>query len=291
MRGIGLRALRAIVVLVAGAVTWALVVPQHSPDGSRLAGLVIAHSAVPGIPRQAAVAKSLPPTASTFAVTKRAGKRDPNHTGLFGREWYVSSNGPPEAGVVLQLLPDAADARAAYGDVAAQLDTAPSLPGETAGAAVAFDVTGVAVARGAAFSLTDATASTHPVVGYAYKTVLRVGRAVVSELAVTTDTTMAPAPMVSDARANGALLAAKEPGFDLERTHVPVVATVVAAACTVVVAVGATFGPEWAMALVRRRRARKAQREERRAREQYLARGRRAVKRQRAPSWSTPRKR
>jgi hypothetical protein len=72
------------------------------------------------------------------------------------------------------------------------------------------------------------------------------------------------------------------------RTTTPVVASVVFGVIAVLIAAGAFFVPEWAPHALRRRRARHEAKKLENARSQYRARGRRAVRRHRAPAWRQP---
>jgi hypothetical protein len=128
-------------------------------------------------------------------------------------------------------------------------------------------------------------------VGTAYKIAYQVDRAVVTELMVSTSPTTDLGPIRTDARNGAALLQRARPGFSFVRTTVPLVATLVYAVVAVAVAGAAVAAPELYVAWRRRRRQHRLEREQRRDREQYLARGRRTVKRQRAPAWSQPRRR
>lgn len=285
------RVARAVAVVVLAAVGFAVFIPLSRPDGKLLAKLVIRHTALTEVPHKASLAESVPPSQSSFAVTRKAARRHPEETGLYAREWYISSSGPPEAGVVLQFLPTVSAARSVFAAVEKELLKAPSLPDETAVSPSAFAVPGVPGARGESFLLDDSTASSKSPVGSSYTTAFRVGRAVVSELMVTTMVTRDTTPIVSDGQASYRLLEKDEPGFSLAVSHIPWEASVIYVGVALVVAALALLAPEWLVGSVRRRRQRHHEREVRRAREQYLARGRRTVRRQRAPAWSQPRKR
>lgn len=285
------RVLRVVVVLALAAGGYFLFIPQTHVERSRLAKLVIDHTALSQVPAKAKLSEAINPSQSTFAATRNAAKRAPGATGMYAREWYVSSSGPPEAGVVLQMLPDTATARTVFAAEVKQLGTKPTLTQETPTNPKRFSVPGVAGSQGISWILDDASTSAHAPVGASYTVVYRVGRVVVSELMVTTSPARDTAAISADAKANAALVARLAPGISLVRTTWPFVASLVFAVVTVVVAAGAVLLPEWFGTQARRRRERHEEREQRRAREQYLARGRRTVRRQRAPAWSQPRRR
>lgn len=285
------RAARAAVVVGLAVAGYLFFIPQTKVDRQQLGSLVISRTAVPGVPAKARVSQSVDPSRSTFSVTKAAARHDPDHTGLFAREWYVTSGAPPEAGIVIQLLPDDDSARRVAADVVKSLYTLPVLQGETARPAERFDLAGVPGGLAAAFALADSAVPAKGIVGYAYKTVYRVGRVVVTELVEDTLPRRSPGPVGADARAGRALLQREEPGFSLIRSHVPSTASIVYGVVALVVVVGAVILPEWVASYRGRRREHREQRARERDREQYLARGRRTVKRGAAPPWAQPKKR
>ena len=285
------RLIRAIVVLALAGVGFALFVPQTKVDRKLLSGLVVSRTALPGLEGRHGISQSVSPSRSSFAATRNAAKKHGDSTGIYTREWYITTSAPPEAGLVAQLVPTAATARTVVGDVDKQLSALPTLPGLTASGPKPFEVPGVAGAHGVSFALADSTGSSHATVGYAYKTAYRVGRVVITELAVSDRPTLDTGPVATDMRNGAALLARVEPGFTMLRTTVPVVAAAVYAAVAVVVAGVSLYAPEVAAGMLERRRERRHERDQRRAREQYLARGRRTVRRQRAPAWTQPKRR
>src|SRR5579884_1588640 len=218
---------RAVVAVAAAVVVFLALIPQTSIDRTLLGGLVVAHTADREVPKTASLNQTLPGSHSTFAPTKNAAKRLPDETGLVAREWYVTSSAPPEAGIVGQLLPDPATAVTVYGAGLAELSKPPQLNGETAGAGAYFALPGVPTGKGYAFPLTDSTSSSGNPVGFAYQTLYRVGRVVVSELIVSTSPIVDASPAVLDAQAGHGLLVQREPGFSLVRHRTPVVATIV----------------------------------------------------------------
>ncbi len=291
MRSTRQRVARALVVVVVAGVVYAFLIPQTRVDRQLLGRLVITRTATPGVPRVAQVSVSVQPSESTFATTRQAAKSDPHASGIYGREWYVASDAPPESGLVIQLLPTAAQAaRVAQGD-RKELKTAPSLEDEAAKSPSLFSVPGVAGAGGAAFVLVDTTTSSQPPVGSAYKLEVQVGRVVVSELMVTTSATRDLTPIRTDARREVALLERVLPPFSFAHTSLALLPSLAFLGITVVAVAGVVVVPEWFVSWRSWRRRRRHDRDERRSREQYLARGRRTVRRQRAPAWSQPRRR
>jgi len=231
------------------------------------------------------------PDASTsqFAATRQAGKRAPDQTGLYAREWYVNASSPPEAGVVLQVLPDAATAREADKQSRVRLPVKPVLTGFTSGPAQPFTVPGGSGATGAAFALSPTGSS--QAVSYAYKTEFQLGRAVVSELVVAIDKTLTLGLIRSDVRASVHLLERSTIPSSFARHEHPTTASIVYIVVALVVIAAAVVLPEWTVGFLGRRREHRRLKAEAQARSQYLARGRRAVRGRGAPPWSQPRKR
>ena len=285
------RIIRAVVLLALAGVVYSVWIPQTRADRTLLSRLVILHTALPGLQTRHEVSQSVPSSQSAFAATRKAAKSQPDATGIYTREWYVGANAPPEAGLVAQLLPTAATAQTVLQDVLTQLSALPTLSGETASAPKAFSAPGVVGGRGVSFALADSTTTSKATIGYAYKSAYRVGRVVITELAVSDKAVLDPGPIRDDMRVGADLLARVEPGFTMVRTTVPVLATALYAGIALLLAAASLFAPEVAAGMLERRRERHRERELRRSREQYLARGRRTVKRQRAPAWSQPKRR
>lgn len=265
-----------------------VIVPVKRAERSQLSGLIVKHTTVQGLRgRKAKISVSVPASSSTFAVVKHAAKTDPDQTGLYESEWYVTSSAPPEAGVLVDFLPDAATARRVLADSVKLLSKPPSLQGESGSTPVAFDIPSVPGVRAVYSKLT----AEGQAAGYTYTVDFAYGRAVVSELIVNGLKTVSTTAPAADTRAEYALLQKKEPGLSLVTTHLPVVATIVYLIVALVLAAAAYFLPEWLVAALARRRQRREVRELERSRSQYKARGRRAVRRHRAPAWRQPTRR
>ena len=283
------RLLLAVVALGLAVAGFFVFIPQTKLDRSSMGHLVVAHSAGRGLPAKASLSQVVDPSTSRFQPAKVAAQRDPDHTGLYAREWYVSPSSPPEAGIVLQVLPDEATARRTEADAARSLSTKPVLTGFTSAAAQPFPVSGVAGATGQAFALSRS--GSNAVVGYAYKTLFRAGRAVESELSVSADTTKSLGPIEADVQASARLIEPSVLPASFSRRHLPTTASIVYVVVALVAVVAVVLAPERVVRLVARRREHRHARAEAQARSQYLARGRRAVRGRGAPPWAQPRKR
>lgn len=285
------RAVRAVAAAVVAIVVYVVLIPQTRVDHKEVGSLVVTRTAVSGVPAKAKISEWVDPKQSTFAITRQAARRDPNHTALYAREWYVTADAPPEIGIVLQLLPDLASARTSEQKVATQLDNAPQLPGLTPGKAEPFSIPGVPGGRGAAFAMRDTAVPAKGIVVYAYKTVFRFDKAIVTGLSAVDGSTRSTQAAVADAHAGYRLLVQREPGFSFVHPTYPLVATIVFAVIALVLVAGAVIVPEWAVVAARLRRERREARATARARQQYLARGRRAVRGHGAPPWAQPKRR
>ncbi|MGH9028236.1 MAG: hypothetical protein ACRDV4_01260 [Acidimicrobiales bacterium] len=283
MHKTSLRLVRALVVAGLAVAGYFWLIPTSHADGKLLGTLLIDHTAAPAVPSKAAVSQSIPPSRSTFSVLKKAAKSEPLQSGLYERAWYVSASAPPETGLLLLYLPDVPGARTALSDGFKQLAATPQFSNETASDRKEFTVASVPGSKAESYALTDK--STGKLAGYSYSFGFRVGRAVISELMVTSGTKPVRAAAVADAQAEHRLLERKEAGFSLSTRQLPVVASVVYIVVAAAVVAGALFVPEQAVVAVRRRRERHEAKERERVQSQYRARGRRAVKRHRAPAW------
>ena len=281
------RLARVVVVLVLALAGFLLVVRSTHADHDLLGNLVIRRISISALPSRPAFTSSIPASDSPFKVIKDAGKKDPDRTGLYEKEWATSTNktGNLEAGLLVQLLPDSKTAGEVFTKSKKQFVTSPSLTGQTVSAGTAFSIPSVPGAFAEWHAMTSS--STNKSDGYAYTAVFRVNRVVVGE--VLAFPTLRPlSDTTKMAQAEHALLVRSEPSFSMLRTTTPVLASVIWWLAAVLVAAAAFFVPEWAPDMLERRRSSHAAKELERARSQYRARGRRAVRRHRAPAWRQP---
>lgn len=284
------RALRGGLAIALAVGGFFLFITQTTFDRSPLSRVVISRTAIPGLHGVAKLAQVVDPSKSTFGPTKQAARRDPGRTGLYAREWYVSTSGPPEAGIVLQVLPDLSTARAVGGAVRDQLSTKPVLNGYDVTSVETFSVRGVPGASGTAFAVAP-TGSSGSATGYAFKAEFTLGRSVFSELAVTAEPSPSLAPITADVQASARLLEHVALPSSFAHGRVPTTASIVYGVVALVVVIAAALAPEWVVRRLARRREHRRQRAEAQARSQYLARGRRTVRGRGAPPWAQPRKR
>jgi hypothetical protein len=275
----------AVVVILAVAGFFVFIRASHV-DRKLLGNLVVHQTSIHGLKPRPKLASSIALSTSSFKIVKQSTKTDPDATGIYEIEWTSSTKADLDAGILLQLLPDPASAHKALIDSEKQFGTKPQLSGETVSAGTAFSVPGVPAAHADSYAMK--ASATGKSSGYAYTVVFQQGRAVATELVESSDTKRSVEGAASLAHAEDALLVRAGPGFSMLRTTTPVVASVVFIAIALMIAVGAFFVPEWALEAWARRRAHQEAKARERARSQFQARGRRAVRRHRAPAWRQP---
>jgi hypothetical protein len=281
-----LRLVRVAVVVVLAVGGYLLFVRTPHAERQLLGNLVIHRISVHGLPAIPAVARSASPSTTSIRVLKQAAKSDPDSTGLYEAAWSSTTDANLGVGMVVQLLPDSTRARTVLSANEKQFVTKLNLSGEILAQRTAFSVPSVPQARAESYAMSSS--STKAAEGYAYVVVFQVGRAVVVEIMKSSNTTRSTSDTISITQAEHALLQRAEPSFSMLRTTTPVVASVVFGVIALLIAAGAFFVPEWAPDALRRRRARHEAKELKNARSQYRARGRRAVRRHRAPAWRQP---
>ncbi|HUZ09171.1 MAG TPA: hypothetical protein VMU76_03290 [Acidimicrobiales bacterium] len=283
MRAFPLRAAVAVLVVVLAALGYALFVKQTRYDTARLSELVIEHPGVKGLKPKAAQAQVVPTASSTYPTVKQLGLSDANGTGSFAATWQGPSSTHDGATVLADLLPT----DAAAGKVRTEAAKADLGAGSFSSAKFTlrshFGVAGVPGAAGSAYSVPESSTSTG---GDAYTIVSRFDRVVVSELVESAANGLTQADAVSIARSEYSLLQQVEPGFTMQVTTRPFRPSIIYGAVTLALVALVLVLP----GIVRRRRAARHLRQAERARYQYRARGRRAVRRHRTPDWSRPRR-
>jgi len=277
------RLARVAIVIVLAIAGYFLFVRTSHIDRNLLGKLAIHSTPVKSLKAKPSVAHSLSLATNSEKVVKQSAKTDPAGTGLYEIEWASSSKAPLESGLLIQLLPDTTRGATAYADSKKQLSVKPQLSGETLASGVHFVIPSVPGAIAESYAMT--TTSTGKPGGYAFTALFRLDRVVVTEIMETASTTLSTSAPSSIASAEYSQLQRAEPGFSMTRTTTPVIATIVYWVVALLIAVAAFFVPEFAMGELGRRRARHEERERARARSEYRARGRRAVRRHRAPAW------
>ena len=246
--------LRAAVVLAVAGLLYALVVPYPVVERSRLARLVPDHPGLAAFDRTKAQRGEQADTTTGLAALTAAARREPGRTGVYSIEWAAS---PTSAvGVIAFLLPDAASAAATGKQVATQQLAAGSYAADSLRRSSTFTVAGVPGSQGAVYVPAAKTAGGPP--GLAV-TVFRSGRVVAVTEVAGAPSGSGSAAGTGDAstvaRTELARLQAAGPGFGLEVTRYPALATALWAAAAVVLAALAALGPVAARRRADRRRA------------------------------------
>ncbi|MGH9120693.1 MAG: hypothetical protein ACRDYC_01915 [Acidimicrobiales bacterium] len=107
---------RALVVLLVGAISYALVVPYSHVHRKLMGGLIISRPPLPHYTDKTTVTAPQVVSQSGISVMKSAGQHSPDKTGLYSRVWQVSDT--DATGVIVGVLPTSAQARQAVNEVA-----------------------------------------------------------------------------------------------------------------------------------------------------------------------------
>lgn len=237
-------ALRAVVVLLIGAVIYPQIIPYHHALRSRLARMVPARTGLAAYDKAKPQAGEQADNATGLAAVTAAAKKSPGGTGIYSIEW--SPNKTSGAGVIAFLLPDQKSAAAALAQIRTQQLAAGSYTSDQLKRVSTFTVAGVA---GSAGSLYQPTAKKGGPPGLAVAA-FRYGRVVaVTEVANSDDATVKP-DTVELAGTEAAKLRSLGTGFTLEETVNPTLPTIVWGAAVVVLALLVALVP-----LERHRRA------------------------------------
>jgi hypothetical protein len=109
---------RAVVVLVAAAVVYELVVPSTHTDRARLARLVPTASGLAPFAKTTPQAAAQNDAQTGLVAVTAAAKKSPGRTGIYSIAWSASQTSG--AGVIAFLLPDVATAQAALPQIKSQ---------------------------------------------------------------------------------------------------------------------------------------------------------------------------
>lgn len=242
-------AVRAVVVLLIGAVVYPLVIPYNHAVRSRLALMVPKKSGLAAYDKAKPQAGPQADNATGLAAVTSAAAKSPGGTGIYSIEW--SPNQTSGAGVIAFLLPDSKTATTALAQIKTQQLAPGSYTSDQLKRVSTFTLTAVPASAGSVYHPT-ATKGGPPglaVVAFRYGRVVAVAEVANSDTAaVQADTEKLAATEVANLHAIGS-------GFTLEETVNPVLATSVWGAGAVVLALLVALVP-----LERHRRALKRQR-------------------------------
>jgi hypothetical protein len=247
-RRAGFAVLRGVVVLVVAAIVYQLLIPSTHVIRSRLSRLVLTHPGVAAYNKTTPQAGEQDDTQTGLTALSNAAKRSPNRTGLYSKEWSVSSTSG--AGMIAFLLPTEADATSALNQVRTQQLGASSYSTESLSRRSTYAVSGVPGSAGSTYTPTTKASGATPTLAV---TAFQYGRVVaVSEVI---NTTTAPSDVSTMARSEYANLRQVEPGFSLTSVYRPPLATSLWAAGAVLLALIAAFTPvAWRRRADRRQR-------------------------------------
>jgi hypothetical protein len=261
-----------VALLVAGAAYDHWIVTRHTAR-ARLARLVLT-SPPPGYGAKPASTNQVAASSSPLSTYKAFAQARPSSTGAYSVSWTKPSSTTDSATILVSLLPSAVDASKVQAQAATQFVGPDSFKAQNYALSGSIPVPGVPGAKAAVFKATG-TATTPPVAAVTFAT----GRVQVLELLGQTGTPESTgATAAALARAEYEHLGQSLPGFSLQVTQVPPVASIV----YWLVVVG-TLGLVVAVPLaVRRVRARRAAARLRTARRQHQVRGSKIARRQAA---------
>ena len=259
-------------VVIAGAAYDHWIVMRHTVR-ARLAHLVLT-APPPGYSAKPSSTNQVPASSSPLSTYKTFAQAHPAATGAYSVSWSNPSSRNDSATILVSLLPSAADAAKVQTQAVNQFVGPNSFKSQNYVLSGSVPVPGVPGAKAAVFKASG-TATTPPVAAVTFAT----GRVEVLELLGQTGTPESTgATAAALARAEYQHLRQTLPGFGLQVTHVPLVASIVywlAVIGTLGVIVAVPFG-------IRRIRTRRAEAPLRTARRQHQVRGSKIARRQAA---------
>jgi hypothetical protein len=213
-----LAASRALVVLVVAAVGYQLVVPQTHVVRARLNRLVLTRPGVAKYNVKSPATAEQPASTTQLSTVESAATKSPNQTGVYTISWSPSQTSG--AGILVFLLPTAAQAKAVLPQVRAQQAAAGSYTSEGLTRRGTFVVTSVPGSSGATYSPTSKGSGLSAELSIA---TFQYGRVVGAVEAVGPSATQADSSTI--AANEYALLRKVEPGFTLKKVTRPVLAS------------------------------------------------------------------
>jgi hypothetical protein len=269
----------ASVVVVAAVVGYVVLVKSTRVDRRSLSALVIGQTGVTALKPNPVDSEFVAPQKSAFAEMKKAATADPDETGGYGKEWSGSTASGDAATELVEFLPTAAQARLVRAEAEAEYSDTSSLKTAHITVTAHFSLPSVAGAFGVRVA-TAKSSTTSATTGTAI--VFQQGRVVALEYLQSVTRGLSRADATTMAQAEQALLERSEPAFSMVQITRPLGLSLLYGLVTLVAAGLILFLP----GLVRRRRARREARQREQARYEYRARGGKAMRRRRPPSWA-----
>lgn len=266
------QAAAAAAIVIVSAVAAFLVLPIHGIDSKRLARLVPA-GPPPGFKAKPSNAAVENPTQSSFAAVKAAAKQSPKKTGSYTISWDGKSTGD-SAFVLVSLVPTEAQARTVLAQVRSQALGPAAYQSNSYKFSSNFTVPGVPGSVGALYLPTTASVKQQlAVAAVPFRNSVAV--VIVDQAG---QSSAAQSNNIRLARAEYRQLEGQVPGFGMESTRWPGIATAIWAGLTGLAALAVLTIP----AMVRRVRARHELARQEAARRLVLARGSKIARRQSA---------
>ncbi len=209
-----------LVVLVAAA-GWDRYVVVRKADRLRLAHLVVS-SPPPGYTTKPANASEVPASSNPFAAFKADAKKAPSDTGAYSVSWTNPKSSNDSASILASYLSSPAAAATVEAQAEKQFLAAGSFASEKYRYANAVAVPGIPGAKGAVFVATG-TSTTPPVAAVTFATGRVQTLVLVGQVGTPASTSETAAAL---ARSEYLHLRQALPGFDLQVTRVPLVATI-----------------------------------------------------------------
>jgi hypothetical protein len=240
---------RALVVVVVAAVGYQLVVPQTHVVRSRLSRLVLTRPGVAKYNVKSPATAEQPASTTQLSTVESAGTKSPNETGVYTISWSPSQTSG--AGVLVFLLPTAAQAEAALPQVRAQQAAAGSYTSEGLTRRTTYTVSSVPGSSGANYTSTSKGSGLGTDLSIA---TFRYGRVVGAVEVVGSSATQADSSTIAANEYD--LLRRVEPGFTLKKVTRPVLASSLWVAAAVLLAAVAALTPAARRRLADRRQKR-----------------------------------
>jgi hypothetical protein len=273
---IGPRIVAVLVVAVVAVIVYQQTIPVTTVVRARLSRLVVVKTGLSGYAPAAATAEQIPNASSPFAAVKAAAKTRPGGTGGYVRGWKSPTSKYKVAQVLTEWVPTVGVARTAAGQAATEYLARTAYSSSSLAYKSALTVPTIAGSHGAVFS--SKATKTDPATTLVV-TVFQQGTDVVVVSTLGTDPARTQDDNLALARHQDAHLTAIGPGFSLQRTTRPALATALFAAAAVVVALIAVALVGLVPRELRRRRARRMAR----ARYEVQVKGQTITKRHRTP--------
>ena len=274
----------ATLIMVVSVVGYMVFVHSSHLDRKDLSSLVIEQTGVEALKPQPVESELVAPAKSSFTEMKKAWSIDPSQTGGYGKEWSGSTTSGDAVTQLVELLPTSAEAKLVRAEAVAEYSDTKTLKAADTTLTSRFTLSTVPGAVGVTL-VTAKSGTTSATSGTAI--VYQIGRVVAVEYIQSSTGGLTRANATTIAVAEHALLERNEPTFSMVVTSRPLWSSVIYILAAVVLIGLVLIVPRW----VGRRRIHQHARRETQARYEYRARGAKAMRRRRPPTWAQPARR